>query len=162
LRISCLPDIFPSAPSAANNTVTTVTLANVFADLSVVVTDNPDPVQGTIATGCFNSDCVLYSIDVSNGGPDIASELRITTVLPPNGSFFNAVGSGWICPAPSAGQLICTRTSLDPGPAPTIALTWKAPSPGGFSIVVTTTTSAGSTDPNSANNTATQDTTVRP
>jgi len=151
-----------SDPSSANNTATTVTLANVFADLSVTVTDTPDPVQGTIVIGCSNNDCVNYSIDVSNAGPDTASELRITTVLPPNGSFFNAVGTGWICPAPSGGQLVCTRTSLAIGAAPTIALTWKAPSPGGFSIVVTTTTSAGSTDSNSANNTATQDTTVRP
>jgi uncharacterized repeat protein (TIGR01451 family) len=151
-----------SDPNAANNTATTITLANVFADLSVVVTDTPDPVQGTAATGCGNNACVDYSIDVSNDGPDTASALRITTVLPPNGTFFNAVGTGWICPAPSGGQLICTRTSLGIGAAPTIFLTWKAPSPGGFSIVVTTTTSAGSTDPISANNTATQDTTVQP
>jgi uncharacterized repeat protein (TIGR01451 family) len=151
-----------SDPSSANNTATTVTLANVFADLSVVVADTPDPVQGSIFTGCSSNDCVTYSIDVHNDGPDPASELRIVTVLPPNGSFFNAVGTGWICPAPSAGQLICTRTSLAIGDAPTISLTWKAPSPGGFSIVVTTTTGAGSTDTNASNNTATQDTTVQP
>lgn len=151
-----------SDPSAANNTATTVTLANVFADLSVGIIDSPDPVQGTTNQGCASNDCVTYSIDVSNAGPDTAKELSIVTVLPPNGTFFNAVGTGWICPAPSTGRLTCTRTSLAIGAAPTIFLTWKAPSPGGFSIVVTTTTGAGSTDPNTANDTATQDTTVNP
>jgi uncharacterized repeat protein (TIGR01451 family) len=151
-----------SDPSSANNTATTVTLANVFADLSVGITDSPDPVQGTTNQGCAFNDCVTYSIDVSNAGPDTAKELSIVTVLPPNGTFFNAVGTGWICPAPASGKLTCTRTSLAIGAAPTILLTWKAPSPGGFSIVVTTTTGAGSTDPNTANDTATQDTTVNP
>ena len=151
-----------SDPSAANNTATTVTLTNVFADLSVTVVDSPDPVQGTTLQGCSNNDCTTYSISVSNAGPDIAKELSIVTVLPPNGTFFNAVGTGWICPAPASGRLTCTRTSLAIGAAPTIFLTWKAPSPGGFSIVVTTTTGAGSTDPNTANDTATQDTTVNP
>ncbi|HSR99356.1 MAG TPA: hypothetical protein VLM79_20030 [Kofleriaceae bacterium] len=151
-----------SDPNSANNTATTITLANVFADLSVGITDTPDPVQGTTNQGCAFNDCVTYSIDVSNAGPDTAKELSIVTVLPPNGTFFNAVGTGWICPAPASGRLTCTRTSLAIGAAPTILLTWKAPSPGGFSIVVTTTTGAGSTDPNTANDTATQDTTVKP
>jgi uncharacterized repeat protein (TIGR01451 family) len=151
-----------SDPSAANNTATTVTLANVFADLSVTVVDDPDPVQGSPNPGCGPTDCTKYSIDVSNTGPDTASELRIVTALPPNGTFFEAVGVGWVCPAPSSGLLTCTRNSLAIGAAPTIFLTWKAPSPGGFSIVVTTTTGAGSTDPNPTNDTATQDTTVKP
>ena len=41
-------------------------------------------------------------------------------------------------------------------------LVWKAPSPGGFSIVVNSTVSATSTDPALDNNTATEDTTVLP
>jgi uncharacterized repeat protein (TIGR01451 family) len=151
-----------SDPDDANKTATTVTLANRFADLSVTVNDLPDPVQGTTNPGCASNDCTTYSIDVSNGGPDPASELRIVTALPPNGTFFNAVGTGWVCPAPASGLLTCTRDSLAIGAAPTIFLTWKAPSPGGFSIVVTTTTGAGSTDINPANDSATADTTVKP
>jgi hypothetical protein len=57
----------------------------------------------------------------------------------------------------------CTRGTLGAGAAaPSISFTWKAPSPGGFSIVATPTVSGSSTDPDASNNTATEDTTVRP
>jgi uncharacterized repeat protein (TIGR01451 family) len=150
-------------PNGANNTATTVTLANAFADLEVAINDTPDPVQGTGLTGCANNDCVLYSIDVDNHGPDAATGVKVVTVLPLNGTFYEAVGDGWVCPAPNAGKLTCTRSGLDIGAAaPTIHLTWKAPSPGGFSIIVTPTVSGTSTDPVPDNDTATEDTTVRP
>ena len=152
-----------SDPNAANNTATTVTLANAFADLAVTIADSPDPVQGTSNVDCNFNDCVLYSIDVSNSGPDDATGVKVVTVLPLNGTFFEAVGTGWVCPAPSGGLLTCTRSGLaHNAAAPTINLTWKAPHPGGFSIVAAPTVSSTSTDPVLDNNTATQDTTVRP
>ena len=144
-----------SDPNLANNTATTVTLANAFADLAVAIADSPDPV---LANGN-----VVYSIDVDNVGPDDATGVKVVTVLPLNGTFFEAVGDGWVCPAPLGGLLTCTRTGLATGTAaPTIFLTWKAPNPGGFSIVVTPTVSGTSTDPDATNNTATEDTTVKP
>jgi uncharacterized repeat protein (TIGR01451 family) len=152
-----------SDPDTTNNTATTSTLANLFADLSVTLTDSPDPVQGTTNTGCSSNDCVTYTIPVANAGPDTATGVKVVIQLPGNGTFFNAVGSGWVCPAPST-TITCTRAaSLASGAtAPNITLVWKAPSPGGFSIVVSPTVSGTSTDPNTANNTATEDTTVRP
>jgi uncharacterized repeat protein (TIGR01451 family) len=152
-----------SDPDPANNTATTVTLANVFADLSVTLVDSPDPVQGTPVQGCGSNACVTYSIDTANAGPDTATGLKVVIALPLNGTFHEAVGTGWVCPAPSAGSITCTRTqTLGIASAPTIFLTWKAPSPGGFSIVVTPTVSGTSTDPDTSNNTAIEDTTVRP
>lgn len=151
-----------SDPDTSNNSVSTDTLVNLFADLSVAVVDTPDPVQGTTTQGCSANDCVTYTIDVSNTGPDPATALRVTVTLPPNGTFFNAVGSSWICPAPQNNTLTCTRASLPVGDAPSIFLTWKAPSPGGFSIVTSMTVGAGSTDPDTSNNAASEDTTVRP
>ena len=152
-----------SDPSSANNTATTITLANAFANLGVTIADAPDPVQGTTNAKCNFNDCVLYTIDVHNFGPDDATGVKVVTVLPHDGSFFEGVGDGWVCPAPSGGLLTCTRSALAFNTdAPTINLTWKAPSPGGFSIVATPTVSGTSTDPVPANNTATQDTTVRP
>jgi hypothetical protein len=89
--------------------------------------------------------------------------VKVVTLLPLNGTFFEAVGDGWVCPAPSGGFLTSTRTGLDRNTsAPTIKLTWTAPNPGGFSIVATPTVSGTSTDPDPSNNTATDDTTVRP
>jgi uncharacterized repeat protein (TIGR01451 family) len=150
-----------SDPNPANNTATTVTLANAFADLSVIVTDSPDPVQGTVTSGCNGSDCVTYTIDVSNAGPDPATGITVATELPHNGAFFSAVGTGWVCPAPT-GTLTCTRSGIGVGATSTITLIWKAPKPGGFSIVVNTAVSGTSTDPDPTNNTTTQDTTVFP
>lgn len=151
-----------SDPNAANDTATTVTLANAFADLAVTIVDAPDPVQGTTGQGC-HGDCVLYTIDVNNNGPDDATGVKVVTTLPLAGSFFEAVGDGWICPAPVGGLLTCTRTGLALGAAaPSIFLTWKAPSPGGFSIVAAPVVSGTSTDPALDNNTDSEDTTVKP
>lgn len=150
-------------PDTADNTATVETLANVFADLSVALTDAPDPVQGTPQQGCGANDCTTYTIVVGNAGPDTATGVKVVIALPLNGTFHEAVGTGWVCPAPVAGSITCTRlASLAIETAPTISLTWKAPSPGGFSIVVTPTVSGSSTDPDGTDNTATEDTTVRP
>lgn len=151
-----------SDPDGANNTTSTQTLVNLFADLAVEVSDSPDPVQGTVTQGCTANDCVIYPIDVSNTGPDPATSLRVVIDLPLNGTFFNVVGSGWVCPAPTGGTITCTRSSLAIGAAPTIFLTWKAPSPGGFSIVTSMTVNGSSTDPDPSNNATSEDTTVRP
>jgi len=150
-----------SDPDASNNTATTVTLANAFADLSVAISDSRDPIQGVLQPNCANNECETYTIAVDNAGPDPAAGIQVVTQLPLNGSFYEAVGTGWICPAPGT-TLTCTRTSLGVGPAPPITLVWKAPSPGGFSIVVNSVVSATSTDPALDNNTATDDVFVRP
>jgi uncharacterized repeat protein (TIGR01451 family) len=152
-----------SDPDGTNNAATTTTLVNLFADLAVSIVDSPDPVQGTAVAGCGNNACVTYTIDVVNNGPDLATAVKVVTLMPLNGTFFEAVGSGWVCPAPVAGFVTCTRGLLGVGQsAPSISFTWKAPNPGGFSIVATPTVSATSTDPDASNNTATEDTTVRP
>jgi uncharacterized repeat protein (TIGR01451 family) len=152
-----------SDPDATNNTVSTGTLANLFADLSVAISDTPDPVQGTPFQGCSNNDCTTYTISTTNAGPDFATGLKVVITLPNNGTFFNCVGPGWVCPAPSNGTITCTRGgTLGLTSPPDITLVWKAPSPGGFSILVSPTVSGTSTDPNTANNTAVEDTTVQP
>jgi uncharacterized repeat protein (TIGR01451 family) len=150
-----------SDPDATHNTATTVALANAFADLSLAIADDLDPVQGSGTPGCTGSDCVTYTIAVANAGPDPAAGIQVVAQLPPDGTFFEVFGTGWICPNPS-GTLICTRTSLGLGAAPPITLVWKAPSPGGFSIVLNASVTAASTDAVPANNTATQDTFVQP
>ena len=150
-----------SDPDGTNDAATTVALANAFADLSVTVVDDLDPIQGTTDKGCGSNACVTYTISVTNAGPDPATGVQVVTELPPNGSFISVIGSGWVCPAPVT-TAICTRTRLDEGPAPPIVLVWKAPSPGGFSIVVNSTVSGTSTDPDPTDNIATEDTTVLP
>ncbi|MEO7731964.1 MAG: hypothetical protein ABIY55_13400 [Kofleriaceae bacterium] len=132
------------------------------ADLSVVMVDSPDPVQGIPVPGCGVTACTDYTIDVSNAGPDVATQLQVTITLPGQGQFFNCVGAGWVCPAPQSGKVIATRPSLAIGAAPSLLLTWKAPSPGGFSIQVGVAVTGSSTDRNPTNDTALEDTTVKP
>jgi uncharacterized repeat protein (TIGR01451 family) len=150
-------------PATANNATTITTLANLFADLSVALTDDPDPVQGSPQQGCSANDCTTYTIVVDNVGPDTATDVKVVIALPLNGLFHEAVGDGWVCPAPVGGTITCTRlATVAIETAPPISLTWKAPSPGGFSIVVTPTVSGSSTDPDATDNTAIEATTVRP
>jgi uncharacterized repeat protein (TIGR01451 family) len=133
------------------------------ADLAIALADSPDPVQGTTNAGCPGASCTLYTIDVTNAGPDVATEVQVAITLPGQGTFFNVVGEGWVCPAPQGGKVICARPSVAAdGVKTTILLTWKAPSPGGFSIQTSTTVSASSTDPNATNDTAIEATTVKP
>jgi uncharacterized repeat protein (TIGR01451 family) len=133
-----------------------------LADLSVVMADSPDPVQGTPVERCPPGACTDYRIDVSNAGPDVATQLQVTITLPQQGTFFNCVGVGWVCPAPQGGKAIATRPILAIGPAPSLLLTWKAPFPGGFSILVGVAVTGSSTDRNPTNDTTVEDTTVRP
>ncbi|MCI0569087.1 MAG: DUF11 domain-containing protein, partial [Acidobacteria bacterium] len=71
----------------------------------------------------------------------------------------SASGTGWTCNPPSSGQITCTRATLAPGSAPAITLTATAPSQGG-TITNSASVNANTTDPNSANNTESEDTTV--
>jgi uncharacterized repeat protein (TIGR01451 family) len=134
------------------------------ADLSVVMTDTPDPVQGIPDQGCgfMNLACIDYTIKVSNAGPDVATQLQVTITLPGQGQFINCVGTGWVCPAPQSGKVIATLPTLAVGDAPPLLLTWKAPHPAGFSILVDVAVTGSSTDNNPTNDTAREDTTVKP
>jgi uncharacterized repeat protein (TIGR01451 family) len=155
-----------SDPVPSNNDAVDATMVLApdlaIADLSVLLVDSPDPVQGITTQGCPPGACTSYTIDVSNAGPDVATELQVTITLPQQGSFFNCVGAGWVCPAPQGGKVIATRPSLAIGVAPSLLLIWKAPSPGGFSITVGVAVTGSSTDRNPTNDTATEDTTVMP
>jgi uncharacterized repeat protein (TIGR01451 family) len=137
--------------------------ATPLADLSVTLTDTPDPVQGSTTAGCTTNDCVLYQIQVHNAGPAAATGISVVIQLPASGSFVSVIGSGWVCPAPS-GTITCTLSSgIASGDDSTVInFNWKAPSPGGFSIVAKATVSSTSSDPDLSNNSVSNDTTVDP
>ena len=82
-------------------------------DLSVAVSDSPDPV--------FPNQNVTYTIDVANAGPDTATIANFNIVY--NGGTFTfqsiAAPAGWDCssaPAPNThANFSCTRASFPPG-----------------------------------------------
>ncbi len=152
------------ADLANNSAMVTTNGATPLADLSVTISDAPDPVTPSSLPGCANNDCVSYTIQVANAGPQSATGISVVLTIPVSGTFFSVIGSGWVCPAPTGGTITCTRGSSLPSgaSAPDITLTWKAPFPGGFSIVLGATVNSTSTDPDTTNNMATNDTTVTP
>jgi uncharacterized repeat protein (TIGR01451 family) len=116
------------------------------ADLSLVKIDAPDPVS--VRTP------LVFTLNVTNQGPNAAPEVHVVDTLPAGVNFVSA-SSGCTL---SAGQVDCALGTL--------------PSPGGATITITVTPRArgvltntarvGSSapDPNSADNRATTDTTV--
>lgn len=137
-------------PTLANNTATDSDSLPT-ANLGVTVTANPTP---TVAPGANE----VYTVTVSNTGPDDAGATTVRDTLPTGATFVSATGTGWSCT--QTGNLVtCTATTLAVGTVPVITITTKAPPYGGTasdSVTVTGTTP----DPNTANNSASTSTTV--
>jgi uncharacterized repeat protein (TIGR01451 family) len=88
-----------------------INLAN--ADLSVTKADAPDPVVA--------GKDLIYTIQVSNAGPDLAQNATLEDVLPDGVTFRSILApSGWSCDLPavdSNGTVYCTNPSMVPGTA---------------------------------------------
>lgn len=144
--------------NAANNTQAQTTTVNTGANLALAKAGAPNPVVG--------GSNVTYTLTVSNAGPNAAGSLRLVDTLPPSVSFVSASGAGWTCSA-SGGTVTCTR----PGPhalgagIPAVTIVGQVNASGGTvtnSATVEPGSSGGVADPDTADNTATADTTVLP
>ena len=120
------------------------------ADLSLGVSDAPDPVVGLQP--------LTYTLTVTNSGPAAATDVVLASVLPATVAFQSAGGSGWIC-GEAGGTVTCTRASLPLGAAPNVTITVTAP-PAAQTLTSTATVAAVENDPVSANNSDTEATTV--
>jgi uncharacterized repeat protein (TIGR01451 family) len=123
------------------------------ADMSVSVTDSPDPV--------FQDGNITYTVQVSNSGPNAATSATMS-VYNASGLGFVSVTepAGWSCAEPAAGafvQFSCTNPSLASGATSifTVVVTTDTIYYGNTEGTITTSFSAGSgvSDPNNANNT---------
>jgi len=145
----------PNDPNPGNNTATASTTVNAvpipMADLSIVKSDAPDPVN---AAGVL-----VYTLSVTNAGPDSATNVTVTDTLPSGVTYVNAVGTDWTC-GHLTGVVTCTYDiTLGIGSAPDITITVNTPSEGGV-IVNTSLVTGYEDDPDSANNYTTIETTV--
>jgi uncharacterized repeat protein (TIGR01451 family) len=143
-------------PNGANNTDTEQTTVNppgvVQADLSIAQVDTPDPVSaGAVLT---------YTLSITNDGPDPATTVVVTDSLPVQVTYGGASGVDWTC-GHAGGEVVCTRANLDTGVASSIVITVTAPASGGV-ITNTAIVTSITADPNPANNTDTEQTTVNP
>jgi len=124
------------------------------ADVSVTQYDSEDPVTlgGTIT----------YSIVVMNSGPDPSGNVVLSDTLPANVTFVSAnAPDDWSCNTPqkdTAGALNCSNGGLNPSQNASFTVVVK---PTALGIVTNTVTVASTEpDPNSENNSKSEETTV--
>ena len=119
------------------------------ADISVTKSDSPDPVtQGSPLT---------YTVTIANAGPNTAQTVLLTDTLPAGVSFNFATITQGSC-AIAFPTLACQIGSMNSGDSVTMIIRVTPNTPGVItnSAVVTTATN----DPNTANNSDSEDTTV--
>lgn len=119
-----------------------------FSDLSIRKSDNPDPV----AVGAQ----IVYSLRITNSGPDDATNVRVVDELPTQVTFVSASHGGCVH---ESGTVVCTIPSLAAGGLLTITITVEADTAGTASNNVAVSPGP-QRDPNPGNNTATEQTTI--
>jgi uncharacterized repeat protein (TIGR01451 family) len=130
----------------SNNTSGPVNITvNPVADLSITVTDSPDPVNA-------NSN-VTYTVTGTNAGPDSAASQTYNFSFT-GGTFVSASGGGLTC-----GTSSCSGGSLGSGGTTTLTIVGKAQAQGG-TMTLNVTASSTTVDLNTPNNSAAQSTVI--
>ena len=138
-----------SDPAPANNSSTQGTTVNYSADLAITKTDSPDPV-----TAGSN---VTYTLSVTNLGPNGASGVVISDPIPAGTSFVSATGGGTM----SGGVVAWNLGTIANGGSASVQLVLGVNPSRTADISNTASVSSSTADPNLANNSATQPTTVQ-
>ena len=151
------PDPVGANDSATEQT-TVVPAGPAMADLSLSKSDSPDPVFSDGST-------LTYTLIVTNNGPDAASGVTLTDTLPASVTFQSASASVGQCDElpDNNGELGCDLGSLAVNATVTVMIV-VVPDMVDDEVIITNTATVVGTeqDPTSANNTATEDTTVNP
>ena len=136
-------------PDAGNNSASAETTVDPLADLQLTQTDSPDPVlAGQLLT---------YTLEVANAGPSPASAVSLSDTLPPGVTFDSATPTQGSC-SESGGTVDCALGILASGSDASVEIKVTPQAPG----VLTNQAGVISLipDPNPADNSASEDTTV--
>ena len=137
----------PEDPDVGNNT----------ASATVTVQNNANLLL-TQSVAKLTNRQLRYTISVKNLGPYQARRIELNDPMP-NGTKFVSVAQGpWSCtplPVGSVGTLNCSLARLDLNASASLTFIVKTTAPGSVNISNTATASAGTFDPNAANNAAT-------
>ena len=138
-------------PVPSNNTAsvsTTVTAAG-GADLSLAMTDAPDPVK--------RGATLVYTLVVRNAGPAASDGVAVTDALPSSVSLLGATSTKGTCSGSSVVN--CAIGSLQPGETATVLISTRAATAG--TTLNAAKVTATTTDPATSNNTASTMTRIR-
>ncbi|MGB5623761.1 MAG: choice-of-anchor Q domain-containing protein [Gammaproteobacteria bacterium] len=143
-------------PNSANDTATADTTVTVVdeADLALSKTDSPDPV--------LVNRTLSYSLDVTNLGPDQATDVVLVDTLPATVTFQSAVTSQGACAhsgGSPGGTVTCTLGAIPSGSIAMVDIIVTAPPNAGV-ITNNASVSASSDDSNPANDAVSEQTTV--
>ncbi len=122
---------------------------NTDAELAITKTDSPDPV-GVGAN-------IIYTITVTNNGPNAATGVTVTDTLPATVTLVSAAPSQG-SPCSGTSTITCSLGSLANGASATVTIEVQTGATG--TISNTATVSGNEMDPNTANNSVAQDTIV--
>ena len=118
-----------------------------IADLATVVTESPSPVpHGTN---------LKYTLDVTDSGPDIATNTVVSDATPVGTTFVGYTTSAGTCTTPAVGAtgiLSCKVGSLASGAKLTVTMTVKDMAAAGSSLNDTGRAFSATPDPNTKNN----------
>lgn len=124
------------------------------ADLALAMTDAPDPVASRTA--------LTYTVTVVNHGPAAATEVVLTDALPAEAELVSASATQGSCVRSGKGKrdgaLTCDLGALAAGAAASVSIVVEPAKNGALTNMATV--SAAQPDPNLANNSATETTTV--
>ncbi len=121
------------------------------ADLGLGLSDGPDPVTAETE--------LAYTIEVTNAGPEAATEVLVADDLPAQIEFVSATPAQGSC-GRRGGKLTCQLGTIQSGAATTIEIRLVPRKAG--TLVNTATVSTADTDPEAANDTDSESTTVLP
>jgi len=123
------------------------------ADLSITKSDSPDPV--------VEGQQITYTIQVSNGGPDPATNTVVTDNLTPSDvDFVSVTSSQGACDVKGNKDVTCDLGTVVNGANATVTIVVTAKKDG--TITNTASVASSVADNNQSNNTATATTTVQP
>ena len=120
------------------------------SDLSAVIVDNPDPVPV--------GDNLTYTVTVTNNGPADATGVTLTDTLPGSVTFVSATLNQGTC-TEAGGVVTCNIGDMANGAFETVTIIVTAPDEEG-AIFNNATVDCTSNDPDTGNNSATEDTFV--
>ncbi len=168
--IDLVVDVDPGRRSAISNTAavsaqsidinniddsaTATTQVSAVADMSVVLSDSPDPVSA--------GDNLVYTAAVKNNGPSTATAISTVVTLDSAIAYQGASGANWSCSQGTPGTLTCTYTgTLGVNEVASVGLTGKVPAGQVVGLSSSASVDAAEVDDNAGNDTDSEATTVQ-